>query len=257
MKIVLLALICLTIFSCSPLGYPVNEGREYGNPSMPWMVSHIPNRNQVILQKASTPHHNIFTRILCFKSYCRLRIGRQKSLRPVTYEKFKKRIEKNAKKGMYKNDRKDSIRKPVRKQVIKKDTTLIAIKEKAPEVAAPVLKADSLITLGEVLFATNSATLKSEHFSDLDSVINFMIAHPSLVIKISGHTDNIGNEPHNKTLSFKRAEVVAEYLIDNGVTVDRVTFDGLGSSRPVQPNTTEAGRRKNRRVELLIHDRRK
>ncbi len=204
MKIVLAALISLIIVSCAPLGYPVNEGREYGNPSMPFAVSHIPNRNQVILQKASTPRHHIFNRILCFKKSCRLKIGRQKSLRPVTFDKFKKKIAKNAKKGEYKNYKKDSVVRPAKKPVLKKDTARIIIPVKEPIVSAPVLKSDSLITLSEVLFETNSATLKSEHFSDLASVISFMIDHPSVSIKISGYTDNTGSEAHNKTLSFKR-----------------------------------------------------
>ncbi|NOT73327.1 MAG: OmpA family protein [Cyclobacteriaceae bacterium] len=255
---ILLSVLCLAlIYSCTPLSYPTNVGREYGNPSMPWMVSHIPNRNMVILEKHSAPHHTMFTRILCFKKYCRQKIGRQKSLKPITFDKFKKKIAKNAKKGMYKNYKADSAKRPVRKKtVIKKDSSQVIAQIMEPEVQAPVLKTDSLITLSEFLFETNSSTLQSEHFSELDSVIGFMIKHPSLVIKITGHTDNTGKESNNKTLSFKRAEVVAEYIIDNGVGLDRVTFEGLGSSRPLMSNTTEAGRRKNRRVEMLMHDRR-
>ena len=126
----------------------------------------------------------------------------------------------------------------------------------SPKVDAPVLKSDSLIVLNEFLFETNSSTLKVEHFSALDSIMDFLLSHPSLDVKISGHTDNTGRESHNKTLSTKRAEVVAEYLIANGVSGGRVTFEGFGSSRPIAPNSTDAGRNKNRRVELLIHDKR-
>ncbi len=145
-----------------------------------------------------------------------------------------------------------------RKPAAKKPKELIAQQDPVvvPAVAAPVLTSDSLVVLGEFLFETNSATLKGEQFFALDSLMDFLLAHPSLVIKISGHTDTRGNESHNKTLSFKRAEVVAEYLVDNGVAIERVTFEGMGSTKPLMPNTTEAGRRKNRRVELLIHDRR-
>ncbi len=196
MRVLLTALICVVVFSCSPLGYPVNVGREYGNPSMPWMVSHIPARNQVILTKHSTPHHHIFNRILCFKKGCRLKIGRQKSLRPVTFETFKKRIAKNAKKGEY-NYKRDStpktIRKPV-KPVVNRDSARIIIKENEPLVAPGVLKQDSLITLSDVLFEINSATLKSEHFTDLEPVVKFMIDHPSLTIKnIGSHRQHRNN----------------------------------------------------------------
>jgi OOP family OmpA-OmpF porin len=55
-------------------------------------------------------------------------------------------------------------------------------------------------------------------------------------------------------LSKRRADVVAEYLVKNGVDMDRVETFGLGSSKPLEANTTDLGRKKNRRVELLIHD---
>jgi len=110
--------------------------------------------------------------------------------------------------------------------------------------------------LNEILFETNSATLKGEQFHSLDSLMDFLIIHPSLVVKISGHTDNTGRESHNQTLSANRAKVVAEYLIGNGVSEDRVSFEGWGSTKPIAPNNTTVGRSKNRRVELLIHDKR-
>ncbi|HWA34706.1 MAG TPA: OmpA family protein [Cyclobacteriaceae bacterium] len=256
MKIIAFVFFSFVIISCTPLGYPVNEGREYGNPRMPIVVTHASERGQLLLSKAGTPRHNVFTRTLCFKKSCRAKMGRQKALHPISFEKFRKKIAKNAKKGEY-NYKRDTTAKPVKKPVIKKDTSRV-IAQTLPPVAenpaAPVLKTDSLITLSDVLFETNSSTLKSEHFPDLASVIDFMLAHPSVVLKVSGHTDNTGSEAHNKSLSYKRAEVVAEYVVDNGVPIDRVTFEGLGSSKPLMPNGTEAGRRKNRRVELLLHD---
>ena len=139
-------------------------------------------------------------------------------------------------------------------QIVQRETAPSVTQK--PKVDAPVLKSDSLIVLNEFLFETNSSTLKVEHFSALDSIMDFLLSHPSLEVKISGHTDNTGRESHNKTLSTKRAEVVAEYLIENGVSEDRVTFEGFGSSKPIAPNSTDAGRNKNRRVELLIHDKR-
>ncbi len=122
--------------------------------------------------------------------------------------------------------------------------------------APPILKTDSLIVLGEVLFATNSSILKSEQFAVLDSIVDFLVKNPRLIVKISGHTDNTGKESYNLKLSTQRADVVAEFLVDNGVDIDRVSSIGLGSSRPIAPNTSDAGRKKNRRVELLIHDKR-
>ena len=237
----------------------VNVGREYGNPKMPILLTHLAEKNQRMLSRGYIPKHGVFGVILCFKRACRNEARRNKSMHAISFKKFQKKIRKNAKKGLYKRYAPDSTRKkPVPKKsppkVIKPDTVLLAMKE--PEVSAPILQADSLIVLNEFLFETNSSTLKSEQFSALDSLMDFLIVHPTLTVKISGHTDNTGNESHNKTLSTKRAEVVAEYLIGNGVTEDRVMFQGYGSSRPLTSNSTAKSRSKNRRVELLIHEKR-
>ncbi len=172
----------------------------------------------------------------------------------ISFEKFQKQIRKNAKKGLYKKAT-PSIKH------VKTDTILlgnepeqIATKEPIHSSEAPILKADSLIILNEFLFETNSHELKVEHFSALDSIGKFLQAHPTLEVLVSGHTDNIGNERHNVTLSARRAETVSEYLIDKGALYDRVTFEGFGSSKPIAGNETEEGRRKNRRVEILIRN---
>jgi outer membrane protein OmpA-like peptidoglycan-associated protein len=115
-------------------------------------------------------------------------------------------------------------------------------------------KADSLIVLNaEVLFETDRSTLLREHFATLNSIVDYLVLHPARRVRISGHTDNTGSEQHNLTLSKKRADVVAEYLVNNGVAIDRVETFGLGSAKPLEANTTDKGRKKNRRVELLIH----
>jgi outer membrane protein OmpA-like peptidoglycan-associated protein len=253
MRSVILILSLMIITSIQSIG---QVGREYGNPTKPFVISHVWEKNRGMLDRGNSPRHNVFTRFVCFKGACRRQVGKNKSLGAISFNRFKKKVRKNAKKGMYKNLRADSLRP--KKPVIKKQQELIAKKDSVvkPQVAAPVLKSDSLIVLNEFLFETNSSKLKGEQFFELDSLMDFLLANHSLVVRISGHTDNRGSEIHNKTLSFKRAEVVAEYLIDNGVAIDRVTFEGLGSTKPLMTNTTEAGRQKNRRVELLIHDRR-
>ena len=134
-----------------------------------------------------------------------------------------------------------------------KDTTRIANVPPAP-VAAPILKTDSLITLSDLLFEFDSYKLKDKDYSQLDLLSEFLLAHPTLNISVTGHTDNTGNEKHNVTLSMHRAESVAHYLTNKGVSDDNVFFEGFGSSRPVSGNDTEEGRRKNRRVEILIQN---
>ena len=237
---------------------PGNIGRENGNPTTPWMVSHLPEKNHWAL--ARTKHHNIFQRILCFDYKCRKMIGRRKVLRAISYSDYKKRIAKNAKKGIYKKtipaapviikqkqDTLPVVKKPIRIVPSKPVLTLVA----------PILKADSLITLSDLLFETNSYKLKGKHFSQLDSLSKFLLAHPRLEITVLGHTDNTGNELHNVTLSTHRAEVVAQYLINLGLPDEKVFFEGFGSSRPIRGNETQEDRGKNRRVEILIRESKK
>lgn len=120
---------------------------------------------------------------------------------------------------------------------------------------APAIKADSLIVLGaEVLFETGKSTVRTEQIATLNAIVDYLFSHPERSVKISGHTDNTGSEGHNLALSKRRADVVAEYLAKNGVDMNRVETFGLGSAKPIAANSTDEGRKKNRRVELLIHD---
>ncbi len=116
----------------------------------------------------------------------------------------------------------------------------------------PGSKSDSTITLSDFLFEFNSYQLKQELIPTLDSIAAFLRMESKASVNVLGHTDNTGKEDYNLTLSSQRAEVVAEFLLDRGVDPERVNFVGMGSSQPVLPNTTPEGRRKNRRVEILI-----
>ena len=257
MKVLVLLLLMLSGFyhghAQSYIGPPNNAGREYGNPKMPLMVSHLAGANKERLKRANkNSRHSIFGKVLCFRKLCRIQSGHSASLRSISFKKFKKKVERNAKKGLYKDTRPDST--PRRSTPIRREAPPV-VRDTVSVSPPPVVKADSLIVLGaELLFETNRSTLRSEHFSTLNSIVDYLVAHPGRAVRISGHTDNTGNEAHNLTLSKKRADVVAEYLVDNGLDVHRVETSGLGSARPLAVNTTDAGRKKNRRVELLIHD---
>lgn len=237
------------------VGPPNQVGREYGNPKMPWMVSHLAGENKERLKRVNkNSKHSVFGKVLCFRRLCRIQAGHDAPMQRISYERFKKKIARNAKRGAYQNIRVDtSTRKPPVKKIIPvaEDTTItqpVAI-ESAKE------KADTLIVLGaELLFETNKSTLRSEHFATLNPIVDYLLANPERSVKISGHTDNTGRESHNLTLSKQRADVVAEYLVGNGVNINSVETSGQGSAKPIAENTTEAGRMKNRRVELLIYD---
>ncbi len=236
---------------------PVNVGRENGSEKTPLIVSHLPEKNKWVM--ARTKSHNLFQRILCFDYTCRRMIGRKKGLGAISFKEFTKQIAKNGKKGIYKNMTPAVPAPVIKKQkrdtvMIKKDTIKIATVKSKPAYTAPVLKRDSLITLGDLLFETDSYNLKGKHFSQLDSVSQFLLAHTSLEVSVSGHTDNTGNEKHNVTLSMQRAEVVAQYLVNKGVASDQVFFEGFGSTKPIRGNDTAESRSKNRRVEILLRD---
>jgi outer membrane protein OmpA-like peptidoglycan-associated protein len=237
------------------VGPPNNVGREYGNPKMPLMVSHLAGANKERLKRANkNSRHSIFGKILCFRKLCRIQSGHSSSLRAISFKKFRKKVAKNAKKGAYKNLRTDSThkRKPVAPEIPPLMTDTANTK---PAVSTPIAKADSLIILSaEVLFEINKSTLRSQHFVTLNSIVDYLRLHPERSVRISGHTDNTGREAHNLSLSKQRADVVAEYLVSNGINIDRLETFGLGSAKPIAVNTTEEERKKNRRVELLIHD---
>ena len=237
------------------VGPPNQIGREYGNPKMPWMVSHLSGENKERLKRVNkNSKHSVFGKVLCFRRLCRIQAGHDAPMKRISYEKFKKKIARDAKRGAYQNIRVDtSTRKPPVKKVIPLavDTTV------TPPIAMeiPKVKADTLIVLGaELLFETNKSTLRSEHFGTLNPIVDYLLTHPERSVKISGHTDNTGREAHNLTLSKQRADVVAEYLVGNGVNIKSIETSGQGSSKPIAENTTEEGRKKNRRVELLISD---
>lgn len=115
----------------------------------------------------------------------------------------------------------------------------------------PIQK-DQTMVMQNVLFDVDKWDLKSESFVELDVLVNFLNNNPSLHIEIGGHTDNTGSEDHNKTLSNNRAKSVYQYLVNKGITADRLSYKGYGSSVPVATNDTPEGRSQNRRTEVKI-----
>ncbi|KPL11995.1 MAG: hypothetical protein AMS26_19050 [Bacteroides sp. SM23_62] len=108
------------------------------------------------------------------------------------------------------------------------------------------------IILRNVFYKTDSFALDIKSMVELDKVVNFMQATPSLVVEIGGHTDNTGSREHNLWLSGKRAGEVAAYLVAQGIMQERIEFRGYGMDVPVTTNETEEGRAQNRRTELKV-----
>ncbi len=104
--------------------------------------------------------------------------------------------------------------------------------------------------VGNLLFDYDKAEIRPQYYSDLDQVVRVLKRNPGMDVEIQGHTDNVGSKSYNQPLSVRRAKAVANYLIRHGIAKDRLTVKGFWFSRPVAPNTTPAGRQKNRRVEI-------
>lgn len=105
--------------------------------------------------------------------------------------------------------------------------------------------------LKDINFEIDKSTLLIQSYPQLDSIAN-ILKLTGYSIEISGHTDITGTEPHNLELSEARAQAVADYFIMHGILKKRLIIKGYGSSEPIADNKTEEGRKKNRRVEILI-----
>lgn len=110
-----------------------------------------------------------------------------------------------------------------------------------------------VLTLGDVLFTTGHATLKSGATGHLDQLVAFLNRYPDRTAVIEGYTDNVGSEDYNQGLSERRAEAVRNYLTDQGIAAGRLRATGKGEASPVAGNDTAAGRQRNRRVEVVIN----
>ncbi|MFC3194106.1 OmpA family protein [Marinicella sediminis] len=111
-----------------------------------------------------------------------------------------------------------------------------------------------VIELQGVYFDLDKATLKPESISILDAAVKTMGEHGTLVVEVAGHTDSSASESYNQALSERRAKVVYNYLVEKGVSADRMTWKGYGELSPIATNDTAEGRAKNRRTELVIQD---
>jgi outer membrane protein OmpA-like peptidoglycan-associated protein len=105
---------------------------------------------------------------------------------------------------------------------------------------------------GNVTFATDSAEIKSNFYSVLNSVSLVVKEYDKTIIEVTGHTDSTGSDTYNQTLSEKRSGSVGSYLAGQGIMSQRVLTQGFGEQMPIADNGTPEGREKNRRVELRL-----
>lgn len=121
--------------------------------------------------------------------------------------------------------------------------------------AASIQREQDVLALSfksDVMFDVDSATVNPGFYDEIDRVGAVLVRYPETTILIEGHTDSTGSEEYNLKLSERRAAEVQKLLVARGVAAGRVQTIGMGESKPLADNTTEAGRQLNRRVRILI-----
>ena len=109
-----------------------------------------------------------------------------------------------------------------------------------------------LIMPSNITFATDSAVFQTSFNKVLDSVAKVLKEYDQTLVQVVGYTDNTGTLAYNNQLSLKRAQAVATYLQNRGVSASRLSVMGMGPNNPIASNSTAAGREQNRRVEITL-----
>lgn len=110
-----------------------------------------------------------------------------------------------------------------------------------------------LVMPGNITFAFDDASLNPTFMPTLDKLASTMNQYHETTINVMGHTDSRGAAAYNMNLSRQRANSVASYLINRGVSASRINVTGYGMTRPIASNDTDYGRQQNRRVEITIN----
>jgi outer membrane protein OmpA-like peptidoglycan-associated protein len=111
---------------------------------------------------------------------------------------------------------------------------------------------EAKVVLRDINFEFGKSRLTGVAQQSLDRIAEGLRGQPSMTLLVEGHTDAIGSDAANRTLSQARAEAVRSYLIQSGIDARRLMARGLGESEPVASNSTESGRAENRRVEFEV-----
>ncbi len=121
----------------------------------------------------------------------------------------------------------------------------------ASDAMATIVPCGNRVILENVNFETGSAVLKASSMAEIRRIAQQLKGDPGSTAKLIGHTDNQGGEEMNHSLSHRRAKAVYDALVDAGIAASRLSYEGMGESSPIATNETAAGRRKNRRTEMV------
>jgi OOP family OmpA-OmpF porin len=112
------------------------------------------------------------------------------------------------------------------------------------------LKTNCHVAIYGVLFDFNKSTIQPASDPVLQQILDLLTKNPTQKIEVQGHTDNVGGDAYNQTLSEARSKAIVTWLTQHGIDADRLTGKGFGKTKPIADNATDAGRAKNRRVEI-------
>jgi len=139
------------------------------------------------------------------------------------------------------------------------ESLIIALPVTAPAgevIETPVIEekppVPALFLMARIRFAENAYTLDASQKSQLDKAVETLALYPEAKVRVEGHTDNVGTRQANEKLSRERAEMVKKYLVDKGVSEERIITVAYGEDMPVDTNKNAKGRANNRRVDVIM-----
>ncbi len=121
-----------------------------------------------------------------------------------------------------------------------------------PAISLSPVETGAMVTMNNIFFETGKSRLSETSIAELQLLLVTLKKYPGMIIEISGHTDNTGTADGNLQLSIERANVVKNYLIENGIDQNRLRANGFGQSKPVSDNDSAEGRQRNRRTEFRV-----
>ena len=213
--------------------------------SRPAFVSHLSEENAKLITRKAASKHYFLSRMICFDKKCRRFISWRNKHKRRRFKGYKtpgipKRYEYN--------------------EPIIADDPIIATKEsgEAPEISKASIydnvQQGTPTEFKNATFTTNSFELVHEFQAELKEFASYLLSHPRFNVKITGHTDDVGNREANQKLSENRAKAVVNFLIAQGVEPSRLSYEGKGDSVPVDTGFGTSSARANRRVEFQIKE---
>jgi outer membrane protein OmpA-like peptidoglycan-associated protein len=151
-------------------------------------------------------------------------------------------------------DRAHQATDAARRDTVAANARATSLEAQLADLAAKKTERGMVITLGDVLFATDRYQLNAQGQSTILKLAQFLQQHPQRTVLIEGFTDSTGDARYNQQLSERRAGAVARSLIDQGVSRQRVETRGYGEAYPVASNATPTARQLNRRVEIVLSE---